>query len=97
DPPAAPAGADPDGLEMPDRRGVVQGGEGVMALRRLGLPVVEHVPVGSHHDAIIPFARLVPGGRRGGNAARRGSSTAGNKAERALSTGPHADLAVLAD
>jgi hypothetical protein len=38
-----------------ERRGVEEGGEGVGALPRLALPVVEEMSVSSHHDEIIPF------------------------------------------
>jgi hypothetical protein len=57
--PAAPAGPDADRFEMPERGGIEQIGEGVEVLRRLVLPVIERVPVGSHHAAITPVTRLV--------------------------------------
>lgn len=57
--PSAPAGPDADRFEMPERGGIEQIGEGVEVLRRLVLPVIERVPVGSHHAAITPVTRLV--------------------------------------
>lgn len=110
--PAAPAGADAECLQVPERRGIEERGEGVEALRRLGLPVVEEVSVGSRHAAIIPVVPLARWGRRSGTRATSatagpvrdgacgrpsGPSTGGNKAESPVSTGPFALSAGLAN
>ena len=58
-PSSASRGPTPKPFEVPERRGVEERGEGVEALARLGLPVVEEIPVGSRHAAIIPVSRLV--------------------------------------
>jgi hypothetical protein len=43
---------------VPERRGVEESGEGVETLSRLGLLVVEEIPVGSRHEEIIPVDPL---------------------------------------
>jgi hypothetical protein len=62
--PAAPAGPDAEALDVPEGRGVEESGEGVEALSRLGLPVVEEIAVGLRHTAIIPVDPLVRNRRR---------------------------------
>jgi hypothetical protein len=42
-----------------ERRGIEECGEGVETLPRLGLLVVEEIPVGSRHGEIIPVDPLV--------------------------------------
>ncbi len=85
--PYAPAGSDAEPLQVPERGGVEERGEGVEALSRLGLPVVEEIPVGSRHAAIIPVAPLVGRGRRSG--CREGRTPVGAPVRDTLATTVH--------